>query len=74
MICLKEPTSNTLLVTPEALSFLKTFLVVFHPVDAGEGIVICDGKHWVHGGTQIHIKMLQCQNKSKAFLLNSAVE
>ena len=38
-----------------------------------EGIVICEDKHWVFGGTQIYIKMLQCQNESKALLVNSSV-
>ena len=39
----------------------------------GEGIVICEDKHWVYGGSQIYIKMLQCQNESKALLFNSGV-
>ena len=43
------------------------------PVDEGEGVVISEDKHWLHGGTQIHIKMFQCQNERKALLFNSGV-
>ena len=39
----------------------------------GGGVVICEDKHWVYGGTQIYIKVLQYQNESKALLLNSGV-
>ena len=51
----------------------KSLIPVLHTVGEGEGIVICEDKHLVHCGTQIHIKMPQCQNKSKALLLNSRV-
>ena len=42
-------------------------------MDDGEGVVICEDKHWVHGGIQIYIEMLKCQNESKALLFNSRV-
>ena len=42
-------------------------------MDEGQGIVICEDKHYVYGGTQIYIKMLQCQNESKALLFHSGV-
>ena len=51
----------------------QSLIFVFHPVDKGEGIVICEDKHWVYGGAQIYIKMLQCQNERKALLFNSGV-
>ena len=51
----------------------KPLIFVLHLVDEGEGVMICKDKHRVHCGTQIHIKMPQCQNKSKALLLNCGV-
>ena len=50
-----------------------SLIFVFHPVDEGEGFVICEEKHWVYVGTQIYIKMLQCQNESKAFFFDCGV-
>ena len=34
---------------------LYSLIFVFHPVDESEGIVICEDKHWVYGGTQISL-------------------
>ena len=36
-------------------------------MDESEGVVICEDRHWVHGGTQIYIRMLQCQNTARHF-------
>ena len=51
----------------------KPLIIVLHLVDEGEGVMFREDKQRVDCGTQIHIKILQCQNKSRAVLLNGGV-